>query len=725
MLRSSLRQHNEIVSRIASPITTTPSRIGHAQRSRLIRRHITFRSPSAKSESNSHHLTNSPRTSSTGLRYYNRSFAVLSSPQDKNKEDEKKPPQQELSRDSLERLLEFSRSEWKWIGLSASTLGVTSSITLLFPYASGSVIDYTISNANDGYSPLLLASGLFGLSAIAGGGVYLRSVWLAKAGNRIVARLKQELYASTLKQETAFLDQHTSTGDLISRLTADATLVQSAVTSQAVAALRSIVMSLGSAGMLLYTSPTLAAVSCCTLPPVFIMTRRVGRRLAEQQKGIQELLGDATSLAEQSLNHVSTVKQFVAQDFEANRYRNSVAAAHQKAVDTAHMQAQLEAGAHIAGNAAILGVLGYGGTMVLDGAISAGDLTGFVMYSLLLAGNLSGLTAIYSDLIRSLASSKRILDILDREPLIESSASSFQALSNTKMDGNPLSQIEYIPANLLSDGQGESANEVAMSMEETTKKQPQAASIDIQGLNFSYPSRPDMQVMNDFSLNIQPGEIVALVGGSGSGKSTVANVLTRLYDVEDGSGNIQINGTNIKDYDPDYLRRMVGIVSQDPVLFRGTIRDNIRYGQWQNISDEAIERAAKQAHVWEFVQTFPDGLDTMVGPTQLSGGQRQRIALARVLAKDSPIIILDEATSALDAQSEHLVQQALQDLFADKANSKTIISIAHRLSTIRHSSRIAVIEHGTVVQTGTFEDLQAKDGPFRELMKTQLIGDAS
>ena len=179
-------------------------------------------------------------------------------------------------------------------------------------------------------------------------------------------------------------------------------------------------MSLGSAGMLMYTSPALAAISCCTLPPVFIMTRQVGRQLAKEQKAIQELLGQSTSLAEQSLNHSSTVKQFNAEDFEANRYRNSIAEAHSKAFQTAHVQAKLETGAHIAGNAAILGVLGYGGTMVLEGTISAGDLTGFIIYSLILAGNLSGLTSVYSDLVRALAASNRILDILDRTPKIES-----------------------------------------------------------------------------------------------------------------------------------------------------------------------------------------------------------------------------------------------------------------------------------------------------------------
>jgi ABC-type multidrug transport system fused ATPase/permease subunit len=645
-------------------------------------------------------------------RSYHRSFAAVAPDKEKDElqvqvdaqQSSLEQKQDQLSRDSIQRLMEFSRSEWKWIGLSASTLGLTSSVTLLLPYASGSVIDYTITNSSDGYSPMVMATGLFALSAVAGGGVYLRNIWLARAGNRIVARLKQQLYSSILRQETAFLDQQTSTGDLISRLTADATLVQSAVTTQAVSALRGVIMSTGSAGMLLYTSPTLAAISCCTLPPVFIMTRQVGRRLAKQQKGIQELLGEATSMAEQSLNHISTVKQFVAQDFESNRYRNSIAAAHAKAVETAHMQAQLEAGAHIAGNAAILGVLGYGGTMVLDGTISAGDLTGFVMYSLILAGNLSGMTVIYSDLIRSSASSNRILEILDRTPKIEPANS-----LTLHEDINPLASIEYIPSY------------AHVKKKQSTIVSP--ASIDIQALNFAYPSRPDVQVMNNFNLNISPGETVALVGSSGSGKSTVANVLTRLYDTAEDDNSIRINGRSIREYDPHELRHMIGIVSQDPVLFRGTIRDNIRYGEWDNVTDEDILEAARQAHVLEFTDKFPDGLDTMVGPTQLSGGQRQRIALARVLAKKSPIIILDEATSALDARSEYLVQQALQELFA--SGGRTIISIAHRLSTIRHSSRIAVVENGSVVQTGTFETLQATEGPFRALMKTQLIVDAS
>ena len=262
-----------------------------------------------------------------------------------------------VSRDSLRRLAELSRREWKLVGLSAATLGVTSSVTLILPFASGQVIDYTINSPDNALSPMVLAGGLFGLSAMAGAGVYLRSLWLARAGNRIVARLKQRLFASVLLQESAFLDEQT-TGDLLSRLSADAQLVQSAVTHQAVAGLRGMVMTIGSASMLLYTSPTLAALSCCTLPPIFIITRSVSRKLQIQQEEVQKLQGKAVSFAEEALSSVNTVKQFVAEDYETTRYQNAVAEAHSKALETAHMQAQLEAGAHVAGNGAVLMCLG-------------------------------------------------------------------------------------------------------------------------------------------------------------------------------------------------------------------------------------------------------------------------------------------------------------------------------------------------------------------------------
>jgi ATP-binding cassette subfamily B protein len=541
---------------------------------------------------------------------------------------------------------------------------------------------------------MILAGGLFGLSAMAGAGVYLRSLWLARAGNRIVARLKQKLFASLLLQESTFLDEQT-TGDLLSRLSADAQLVQSAVTHQAVAGLRGMVMTIGSASMLLYTSPTLAAVSCCTLPPIFIITRSVSRKLQTQQEEVQKLQGKAVSLAEEALSSVSTVKQFVAEDYETTRYRNAVAEAHSKALETAHMQAQLEAGAHVAGNGAVLCVLGYGGSLVLDGSITAGDLTGFIMYSLLMAGNLSGLTSLYGDMVRAVAASNRVFDILDREPSIKA------ALQEMDTKADPLKTTKFQPTKMS-----------------YSNKAP--LSVELLNVNFQYPSRSDVEVLKNFSLSIDPGQVVALVGGSGSGKSTVASLLTRLYDV-DKPNSILINGQSINEYDPHELRRMIGIVSQEPAIFQGTIRDNIRYGEWDHVSDEQVEEAARLAHILDFAKDFPDGLDTVVGSrgSKLSGGQRQRLALARVLAKNPPLVILDEATSALDAQSEHLVQLAMNCVMS----GRTVLSIAHRLSTIRHADVVCVVGNGSVVQTGTFEELSAGPGPFRELMKTQLVGD--
>jgi ATP-binding cassette, subfamily B (MDR/TAP), member 10 len=650
-------------------------------------------------------------------------------PLGKLEKKKKTDPEVRLTTHSLYRLMELSRQEWKLIAMSAATLGVTSSITLLFPYASGQVIDSTIQAATLGadaasstMSPLFMASGLFGLTAIAGGGVYLRALWLAQAGNRVVARLKQRLFASVLRQDSAFLDQQT-TGDILSRLSADAQEVEWAVTHQAVAALRGVVMTVGSAAMLLYTSPSLAAVSVCTLPPIFIATRRVGDKLEIQQEQVQKLEGDASSFAEQALSSIATVKQFVSEDFENTRYHNAVAASHRKALETAHMQAQLEAGAHISSQGAVLCVLGYGASLVLEGAITAGDLTGFVIYSLLMAGNLSSLSSIYSDLVRAVAASNRVFAILDRVPEVRSevttascdSSKDHFAIQHLEAEGGPLVDVEFVPKAIK-----ENAAALHVNGEPIAQLCP-PVSIVFDSVNFRYPTRLDVDVLKDFNLTIEPGEVVALVGGSGSGKSTVASLLTRLYDVENRE-SIRLNGKSVRDYDLAHLRRMIGVVPQEPVLFRGTIRENIVYGEWGRVTEDQIMEAARLAHVLDFAEDFTDGLDTMVGPrgSQLSGGQRQRVALARLLVKNPPVVIFDEATSALDAKSEAFVQKAM-DTVLSSGHGKTVISIAHRLSTIRHADRLAVIQDGAVVQTGSFDVLSSNEGPFRELMKSQLV----
>jgi len=605
-----------------------------------------------------------------------------------------------LDRTSIQKLFQYSKPEWPLISAATATLGVTSSITLLLPYASGQVVDLTLaSNAADEASIMTMAGGLFGLMAISGCGVYFRTLWLARAGNRIVARLRQNSYQKMLIQDVSYLEKK-NTGDLLSRLTIDSQLIQSAVTTQAVAALRASVMSIGSATMLIYSSPSLAAVSLMTLPPIFVAARHVGQKLKEKQQTVQEIHATATSMAEQALSGISTVKTFTAENYESNEYTKSIAFAHRTALETSHMQAQLEAVTHLGANGALLAVLGYGGTLVLRGFMTTGDLAGFILYSFLMAGNISSLPGIYADISRAAAASDRIMEILEQEPKTPIPTA-------VRPPDDPLNPKEEVSNNT-----NNSIPSAESSSSTTT------SSVRIQNLSFSYPSRPGTPVLNCLDLSIEAGKSLSIVGGSGSGKSTIARLLTRLYEVPPGT--IWINDKDLHEYEIDDLRRNIGVVSQEPLLFRGTIADNIRYGK-RDATDDDIFRAAELAHVLDFTNDLVDGLETPVGErgSQLSGGQKQRVAIARTLLKDPPFIILDEATSALDARSEYFVQKAMNRIMT---SNKTVLSIAHRLSSIRHSDSITVLDGGRMVQLGTFDTLSKDtEGAFYKLMKTQLI----
>ena len=597
---------------------------------------------------------------------------------------------------TLRRLVELAKPEHSLIAASAATLLVTSSTTLVLPMASGHLLDIILSDtSNSSLTPPMVATGLFGLTAVAGAGVYARTLWLQQAGNALVARLKEQLYAAILQQDITYLEQHVTTGDLITRLSQDTALLQAAVTTQAVATLRGLVMTVGSTALLWQTSPTLTLVSVATLPPLFIGVRLAGRRLREQQGHVQALHSHATTVAEQTLQGMTTVVQFAAQPQEYKRYADAVQQAHAEAIRTGRTQALLEAGVYVAANGAVLCVLGYGGSMVVAGTLSVGDLTAFLMYSLLLAGNVGGLSSTYAEMSKTAAAADRVYQVMDRKPAIPVSLS----------DNASSVKVEW----------------------------QQPMSIEFRNVQFSYPTRPEKMILGpSFSLIVKPGEVLSIVGESGCGKSTLAKLLTRLYDIDDKAGGdnqpnrpdkgaILIHGQDIRDWDPQELRRnIIGVVSQEPWLFDGTLAENIRYGR-STATDEEVREAASLAHVMSFAGGFPKGLDTPVGSrggTQLSGGQRQRVAIARLLLKDPPIIIMDEATSALDASSEELVQKALESAIS----GRTVISIAHRLSTIQNSDRIAVLHNGKVAEVGSFEELSQKvDSSFRSLMGRQLM----
>eukprot|EP00584_Thalassiosira_punctigera_P024287 CAMPEP_0172568636 /NCGR_PEP_ID=MMETSP1067-20121228/120591_1 /TAXON_ID=265564 ORGANISM="Thalassiosira punctigera, Strain Tpunct2005C2" /NCGR_SAMPLE_ID=MMETSP1067 /ASSEMBLY_ACC=CAM_ASM_000444 /LENGTH=419 /DNA_ID=CAMNT_0013360283 /DNA_START=53 /DNA_END=1312 /DNA_ORIENTATION=- len=416
------------------------------------------------------------------------------------------------------------------------------------------------------------------------------------------------------------------------------------------------------------------------------MARVVGRTLKEKQKTVQSLHGTATDIAEEVFGGIKTIQLFNAEKLECERYGTAIAKAHDKEINVGRTKAAFDGVVHVAANGAVLLVMGYGGTLVLAGELSAGDLTGFLMYSLLMAGNVSSLSGTYTEMMKSMAAAGRVFDIIDRVPRIPSSLNS--NVEKHKTCSNPFLQGE----------------------------RRESISIWFDRVEFTYPIRPEAPVIGpDFTLDIQAGSAVALVGGSGSGKSTVALLLARLYNID--RGNIFLNDRDIMDIDPAIVREQIGVVSQEPLLFGGSIWDNIKFGR-PDASDKEIREAARAAHVTHFTDDLPHGLDTQVGPrgTQLSGGQKQRVAIARVMLKDPPICVLDEATSALDARSEYHINQALKVM----AKGRTVISIAHRLSTVKEADRIAVLKGGRIVETGTFRELVESEGTFHRLVKQQL-----
>jgi ATP-binding cassette subfamily B protein len=417
------------------------------------------------------------------------------------------------------------------------------------------------------------------------------------------------------------------------------------------------------------------------------MARVVGRKLKDKQKTVQKLHGQATDVAEEVFGGMKTVQSFNAQRIEYNRYATAVTTAHEMEIDVGKTKAAFDGVVHVAANGAVLLVMGYGGTLVLAGELSAGELTGFLMYSLLMAGNVSSLSGTYTEIMKSIAAAGRLFEIIDRVPQIPSS------LLTSGDDGTIVDKSKSSPF-----------------------ERGKPISIKFDGVQFAYPARPDAKVIGpQFTLDIDAGENLALVGGSGSGKSTISLLLTRLYNLDNGS--ILLNGKNIVTLDPTIVREQIGVVAQEPLLFSGSIYDNIRYGR-PNASSEDILEAARLARVTQFTDTFPEGLETQVGSrgTQLSGGQKQRVAIARVMLKDPPIVILDEATSALDARSEYHINQALHAM----TKGRTVISIAHRLSTIKEADRIAVLKGGVIVETGTFDELIRSKGTFLRLVEQQL-----
>jgi len=573
----------------------------------------------------------------------------------------------------LKRLWPFVRPAQRELTFGILCLPPALASSMALPFFVGKVVDgLTAAGANADIHSLqptiaiLLAASTVGSIATVG-----RSYYIHLSGEIVTRHIRTTLFGSAVNKQVSFFDAN-KTGDLMSRLSADTSIISSALTESTSMLLRGVGSFALGAGFLFYTSWELATVCCLTLVPFAVMSRVYGSWLRVQTKLQLERFGAATAAAEEAFSNIRTVVSFQREPFEAQRYGSAVQKTFEVGKTITTGRAVYMGTANMIINVAMISVLGYGATMVAHGTLTPGNLTSFLLYAVQLGGSLFQLSAVYSSVMRCLAAADRV----------------FEVTEDTQSDTTAIEAAD--PVTIPSD---------AMK-----------GSLVFDSVNFSYPSRPSVQVLKDFNLVVPAGSVVAVVGGSGCGKSTLISLLTRFY--EPSSGVVTVDGVCLAQLDLGWLRAQIGTVSQDANLFSCSVADNIRYGKL-DATEEEVREAAEQANAHGFISAFPDKYSTLVGErgASLSGGQRQRLAIARAILKDPRVLLLDEATSALDVESEGLVQQALERLML----GRTVVVITHRLSTIKNADYIAFMDNGKVVEFGKrAEVLALKDGRFNQ-----------
>ncbi|WP_223752597.1 ABC transporter transmembrane domain-containing protein [Myxococcus sp. RHSTA-1-4] len=579
------------------------------------------------------------------------------------------PSPQLPTRVTLRRLLSLARPELPVLAAGTFFLLVSSAASLAYPQAIGDLVDEALGTRSqqmlDGLALAMLA-----VFVVQGVAMALRAYLFNTAGERVVARLRKDLFRAMLSQEIAFFDGR-RTGELTSRLASDTTVLQNTVTANVSMALRFTMQIAGGVALLFYTSARLTGVMLAIIPAVVLGAVLYGRRVRGISRQVQDALAAASNVAEEDLSGIRTVRSFAAEPNEVERYGTAMDRVFAFARARTRETSIFLGATSIAGYGAVAAVLWYGGRLVVAGGLSVGELTSFLIYTMLVAFSFSALAELWGDFMRASGASDRVFELLDREPAIAPG--------------------------------GQSLPEVR-------------GHVEFRDVHFAYPTRPDVPVLQGVNLELRPGEVVAVVGPSGAGKSTLASLLSRFYDPQGGA--VLLDGHPLTSLDPHWLRRNIGMVAQEPQLFSCSIADNIRYGR-PDATDAQIEEAARAANAHAFIQRFPEGYQTQVGErgVQLSGGQKQRVAIARAVLKDPRLLILDEATSALDAESEHLVKDALERLM----KGRTTLIIAHRLSTVANADRVLVLEGGHVIQSGTHAALMGQDGLYRRLVERQFV----
>ncbi|AFC25913.1 ABC transporter ATP-binding protein [Saprospira grandis] len=597
-----------------------------------------------------------------------------------SKQDDQAPKgRKKLKKDGLKRafkLLAYIKPYRFAFGLSLILLMLGSSVFLVFPWAAGELLAIADPDREAAYGLTFNSIGwlLLALLLSQASFSYIRTLLITYVSEKSMADIRKDLYSQLIRQPIHFFEQR-RVGELSSRATTDVQQLQDAISITLAEFIRQLIILIGGLSFIAVIAPKLTLIMLGTFPVVIIIAMVFGRYIRKLSKNRQDELAATNVILDETLSAIAVVKAFTSEWFERKRYGRSVDNVVQISLRFARVRGLFIAFIIAVLFGAIFFILWIGASMIDEAdpnGFHSDDFVQFITYTALLGGSLFSLGNFYEQLVRAVGASERILDILEQDTEIAAEAPE----GELRLQGN----------------------------------------IRFEQLAFSYPSRPDIQVLKNINFELAAGEKVALVGSSGAGKSTIVQLLLRYYQQQ--QGKILIDGQDISGYNLSQLRQNMAIVPQEVMMFGGTIRENIAYGKL-NASEEELIEAAQKANAWEFIQQFPEGLDTIVGERgiTLSGGQRQRIAIARAILKDPKILLLDEATSALDAESERLVQDALNTLMQGRSS----IIIAHRLATIREVDRIYVLEHGEIIEQGNHQELsQKEDGVYQQLAKLQF-----
>jgi ATP-binding cassette subfamily B protein len=552
-------------------------------------------------------------------------------------------------------------------------LSLAAVTTLTLPLAVRRMIDHGFSGADSSFiaNYFLMLVAIAAILALASA---CRYYFVITLGERVVSDLRRDVLSHVITLSPAFFDRSHS-GEIVSRLAADATQIKSVVGATASVALRNIMLGLGAVAMMIYTSPKLSSIVIAAIPVIVIPLVLFGRSVRARSRQAQDTLAEANAYAGEQIGAVRTVQSFTNETSVAMRFGRAVEDAFDAARSSVLSRAILTFVAIFTIFSSVVAVLWFGSRDVLIGVMSAGALSQFLLYSVFAAGALGALSEVWGELSQAAGAAERLMELMAEEPQVAAPAAPIAPAS------------------------------------------PTLGAIRFEKVDFSYPARPDRSAVHDLTFAVDPGETVAIVGPTGAGKTTIFALLQRYYDPL--SGTIALDGIDIRKLDPKALRGRIAIVPQDTTIFAASVRDNIGFGR-PNATQDEIEAAARAAYAQEFVKRLPQGYDTQVGErgVTLSGGQRQRIAIARAILRDAPILLLDEATSALDAESERFVQDALEDL----KRGRTTLVIAHRLATVQNADRILVMEQGRIVQQGSHAELVKQGGLYGRLAHLQFDG---